>query len=299
MIMVACSVVCRGPCGTTSGDPPGPHPYHILSHPSTHNIHIHTSPYLTKTPLIPYITELRLLCVFAATLCPQAEDAPTQLYLVQSGAYRAMLRTADGARKARDYGPGDSFGGAELLCAMGGRACTVHALQPGVLWGIPRSGFAKLRVPPPLKLAGLLEFCESARLFRGIRRERMVQLMRGATQHTYAAGEEIFREDEAAVRDRAGTDRGWIGSHVDLPHALFSLTIPRRSHALLSLTRDTHTDGGAPLHHTAHTSNPAPPTTPSLYPRLYALAFRCVHSERSLRCGQARCRRGRRGRTSR
>ncbi len=134
-----------------------------------------------------------------AVLYDQA-DAPSFFYLVHTGTYRAECTTADGTRKARDYGPLDNFGACELLSTMGGRTCSVRVLTPGKLWAIPmRTVQVKLRVPPPLSAPGLLDFCREVKLFQDISRERLVQLCRGAVQYHVAQNEPVFKENEEAM----------------------------------------------------------------------------------------------------
>lgn len=128
------------------------------------------------------------------------DDFPSALYLIRSGSYRATCTGAvDGDRKARDYGPLDNFGGCEMLAQMGGRKCRVEVLGAGVLWLIPMNSVrVKLRVPPPLQVSGLLEFCATVKLFHSISKERLVQLCRGAVQRSLQPGEAVFSEDDPA-----------------------------------------------------------------------------------------------------
>ena len=126
-------------------------------------------------------------------------DAPSSFYLVYSGSYRAECTTADGTRKARDYGPLDNFGACELLSTMGGRTCTIRTLTQGKVWAIPRAAVqVKLRVPPPLSWSGMLDFCRQVKLFHNIGRERLVQLVRGAVQYEVAPREPVFCEGDEA-----------------------------------------------------------------------------------------------------
>lgn len=128
------------------------------------------------------------------------DDFPSALYLIRSGSYRATCTgAADGERKARDYGPLDNFGGCEMLAQMGGRKCRVEVLGAGVLWLIPMNSVrVKLRVPPPLQVSGLLEFCATVKLFHSISKERLIQLCRGAAQRNLQPGEAVFSEDDPA-----------------------------------------------------------------------------------------------------
>lgn len=129
-------------------------------------------------------------------------DFPSCLYLVHSGLYRASVGGRSGQqRRARDYGEATSFGSCELLSHIGGRSCSVIALSGGVLWSIPRRVVeTKLKIPPPLKIAGLLDFCTSVKLFETIasQRERLVQLCRGALALEFGAGDVIVEEGDEA-----------------------------------------------------------------------------------------------------
>ena len=127
-------------------------------------------------------------------------DARSFFYLVHTGTFRAECSTADGIRKARDYGPLDNFGACELLSPMGGRTCSVRALSPGKLWAIPMQAVhVKLRIPPPLSDPGLLEFCRQVKLFQDISVERLKQLCRGAVQYQVAHKESVFEAGEEAT----------------------------------------------------------------------------------------------------
>ena len=129
----------------------------------------------------------------------EQDDAPSCCYLVHSGTYRAEMLTADGTRKARDYGPLDNFGACELLSTMGGRSCTIRVLTAGKVWAIPmRTVQVKLRVPPPMAAAGLLDFCRHVKLFQDISRERLLQLCRGGVQLEVPPGKPVFQEGEEA-----------------------------------------------------------------------------------------------------
>ena len=129
----------------------------------------------------------------------EQDDTPNYFFLVESGTYRAMCSTADGSRKARDYGPLDNFGACELLSPIGGRTCTIEVLTPGRVWAIPMSTVqVKLRVPPPLASPGLFKFCRSVKLFREISNDRLLQLCRGAVQLRLRPGEAVFEENSDA-----------------------------------------------------------------------------------------------------
>jgi CRP-like cAMP-binding protein len=159
----------------------------------------------------------------AGTTIYKQGDTATQLYLVHSGVYSATtvdapadnifrLSTKDDAMEtqghlshARDFCASSNFGGPELLCHMGGRRCTITVIKPGKLWAVPRRLVeSKLRIPPPRKDAkAILDFCESVRLFRGISKERMLQLCRSATQKFYKKDEYIFKEGDVADKIHA------------------------------------------------------------------------------------------------
>ena len=128
-------------------------------------------------------------------------DMPSALFLVADGTYRATIHADLGSvgSKARDYGPGDNFGGCELLATIGGRGCTVTCLTAGMVWAVnQRTVKTKLRVPPPLKVPGLHQFCKGVKLFQPLSAERLVQLCRAAVQTELAPGEAIFNEDDDA-----------------------------------------------------------------------------------------------------
>ena len=121
------------------------------------------------------------------------------MYLVHSGTYRASVDCRGSITRARDYGPGDSFGSCELLCTMGGRSCTVSVLEAGIVWGIPRHVVNwKLKIPPPLVVDGILHFCQSVRLFSTINKERLKQLCRGARQRKVSEGEVVCTQGDLA-----------------------------------------------------------------------------------------------------
>ena len=126
-------------------------------------------------------------------------DAPSNLYLVHSGAYAAEVASADGGvQKLREYGEGDCFGACELLTQMGGRSCTITTIGAGLVWAIPqRVVNVKLKSPPTLP-AGVFEFAKSVALFASLPKDRLQQLCRGAEQLTIKSGETVFCEDEPA-----------------------------------------------------------------------------------------------------
>ena len=129
----------------------------------------------------------------------EQDDAPARMFVAQSGTYRALCVAADGRRKARDYGPSDCFGACELLSQMGGRTCSIVVLTAGKLWAIPtHTVHMKLRVPPPLNIDGLAEFCRQVKLFQEIPPDRLVQLMRGAKQRVLKPDEYVFEEKSTA-----------------------------------------------------------------------------------------------------
>ena len=149
-------------------------------------------------------------------------DTPSMLYLVHSGLYRATvssdgLRTStlaassfgrssafgtnsDGNRPARDFGPLDNFGACELLSTMGDRTHTVTCLEAGWVWGIPQRLVAsKLKIPPPkASNVGLIDLFQDCKLFKGISRERLIQLSRGAEVVEYKPHEQVFEEGSQA-----------------------------------------------------------------------------------------------------
>ena len=133
------------------------------------------------------------------------EGDPTisgMLYLVGWGRYRAVAQTKRGGkRRLRDFGPQDNFGSNELLVndGTGGRGFSVIVLEPGLIWGIPgRTVHGKLRIPPPLRIPGLAAFCATIKLFEGLSKERMQQLMRGAEKIELPPGEALCHEGEMA-----------------------------------------------------------------------------------------------------
>ena len=94
-------------------------------------------------------------------------DAPSMMYLVHSGLFRASVPSLGRQGKAgelnwaRDYGPGDNFGACELLSHMGCRQCTVEVVADGMLWGIPHHVIdSHLKIPPPNTISGLQAFVE-------------------------------------------------------------------------------------------------------------------------------------------
>lgn len=126
-------------------------------------------------------------------------------YLVHSGSYAALLKSAGGGEwVAREYGALDNFGACELLTAHGGgRVCTMRALTAGVLWGVPKNVVEqKLRIVSPKiyeRNAPLVDFClANVSLFKGVSRDRMGQLMRGAISIKLAPNERLVEEGDPA-----------------------------------------------------------------------------------------------------
>ena len=126
-------------------------------------------------------------------------------YLVHSGTYNALIKSPGGGDwVAREYGPLDNFGACELLTAHAtGRVCTIRAVTPGVLWGVPKTIVeSKLRIVSPKvyeRNASLVDFClEHVNLFRGVSRDRLGQLMRGAATLQLRRDEAVCNEGDGA-----------------------------------------------------------------------------------------------------
>jgi CRP-like cAMP-binding protein len=125
------------------------------------------------------------------------------MFVIASGRLRALVQRLPTAvpHRARDFGPQDSFGSPELLChdGAGVRTCTIVALTDSVVWGIPqRVVDTKLRIPPPLKISGLLAFCEGLKVFEGLSHERLQQVCRGAEQRKLAPAAVVFEKGDRA-----------------------------------------------------------------------------------------------------
>ena len=158
----------------------------------------------------------RLIPTAAGSCLFEEDDFPSMMYLVASGSYCARVHSAkatdfhvsrdeDGASAAvtavRFFGPLDNFGCCELLTTMGGRSCSVAVLESGFVWGVPQRVVAsKLKIPPPradlASLVALLQ--ESAALFGGVARDRLVQVCRCASVVEFAEGVSIFEEGGSA-----------------------------------------------------------------------------------------------------
>ena len=141
-------------------------------------------------------------------------DLPSSMYIVLSGRYRASVdkaaddtsfsseyisrQTYTGLRRARDYGPLDNFGAAEMLRPDGDnhlRVCTVTVIEGGFVWVLPqRVVTSKLKIPPLANKSqkDVLELCGQVRLFRGISKERLMQLARACHFVVFGAHETIF-----------------------------------------------------------------------------------------------------------
>ena len=149
----------------------------------------------------------KVIKVKAGEILFRQGDVPNMLYLVHSGLFEAKVGSLSGSTwTAREYGPFDSFGGCEMLIhskMTSGRCCTITALQPGVLWGIPhRIVDLKLRVPPPVRpgmdISGLQAFSRALGMLSALSNESLTQLNRCAAQVTLEAGEVLCESGDPA-----------------------------------------------------------------------------------------------------
>jgi CRP-like cAMP-binding protein len=144
--------------------------------------------------------------MFAGEAVYSQDDTPNMLFLVHSGLYRAQVELSGdrGARHARDYRPKENFGACELLCPIGGRSCTVIVVNGGVLWGVPKRVVdTKLKIAPPLRVPGLIDFVCTIKLFGSIAftrggRERLTQLCRGVELLELKPDEPVCEQGDAA-----------------------------------------------------------------------------------------------------
>lgn len=149
----------------------------------------------------------KVIKVKAGEILYRQGDVPNMLYLVHSGCFEAKVEGTTGSSwTAREYGAFDSFGGCEMLIhekLTAGRCCTITALQPGVLWGVPqRIVDLKLRVPPPVRagmdVSGLQSFTRALGMLNALSNESLTQLNRCAAQVTLEAGEVLCEAGDPA-----------------------------------------------------------------------------------------------------
>lgn len=127
-------------------------------------------------------------------------DIALDLYVAQSGRYRATVLSADGEtpQLLREFGPGDGFGSFELLRSDTKRQTTLTVLEAGAIWVVPKKVFdSKLRMAPA-PAPSLMEKVRCVRAFSGLAPEQHILLARAAKTVILDKGQALYNPGDAA-----------------------------------------------------------------------------------------------------